>query len=182
MDIQFLKEALDYDPLSGNFIWKTRPIHHFKNARGQWQWNAKYAGTKSGTLQKPNSKFGYERIKIQISGKSFNAHRLAWIFVHNHIPDGMQIDHIDGDSKNNAISNLRLVTHSENHKNRGVPKSNTSGAVGVRCVENIWQARIKVDGKEIHLGSFDNFESAAQARMKASKEYGFTERHTIRTY
>lgn len=177
MDIDYIKDALDYDPESGIFVWKKRPENHFQNARGCWQWNGKYPGTIAGTVFKPNKKYGYTRIKINISGSVVYAHRLAWIWCNGPIPDGLYVDHIDGNAENNAINNLRLVSHAENHRNRGVPANNTSGAVGIRKVGNKWSARIKVHGKEKFLGNFQTFEEAVLARKRAARELGFTERH-----
>lgn len=42
------------------------------------------------------------------------AHRLVWEAAHGPIPEGMQIDHLDSDAGNNALSNLDLVTPQEN--------------------------------------------------------------------
>lgn len=42
------------------------------------------------------------------------AHRVVWEAAHGPIPDGMQIDHLDCDAGNNALSNLELVTPAEN--------------------------------------------------------------------
>lgn len=42
------------------------------------------------------------------------AHRVVWEAAHGPIPEGMQIDHLDCDAGNNALSNLDLVTPAEN--------------------------------------------------------------------
>lgn len=41
-------------------------------------------------------------------------HRLVWETFKDKIKSGLEIDHIDGNKHNNNITNLRLVTHSEN--------------------------------------------------------------------
>lgn len=41
-------------------------------------------------------------------------HRMIWEHVHGPIPDGMQINHINGNKSDNRIQNLELVTQSEN--------------------------------------------------------------------
>lgn len=44
-------------------------------------------------------------------------HRLVWETFCGEIPEGMQIDHIDGNPANNKLDNLRLVTPKENSNN-----------------------------------------------------------------
>ena len=56
---------------------------------------------------------------IVINGKrhQMRLHRAIWLFVHGAIPDGMDLDHINGDRTDNRIANLRLVTPKENKAN-----------------------------------------------------------------
>ena len=56
-------------------------------------------------------------LRISIGGKNYSIHRLVWEAFNGPIPNGYYIDHIDGDRSNNSISNLRIVTQSENMKN-----------------------------------------------------------------
>lgn len=51
-----------------------------------------------------------------VSCKNGLLHRIIWETFNGEIPRGMEIDHIDCNKQNNALSNLRLVTHSENMK------------------------------------------------------------------
>lgn len=121
----------------------------------------------------------------------YKAHRIIWILVNGSIDAELNIDHIDGDSFNNKIDNLRLVTQSINLKNRRMQKTNTSGKTGV-----IWRtrndsgvlyalARVELEGKvyskwfntEIY-GKDRAFELASEWRDSKIKELGvFTERH-----
>lgn len=48
---------------------------------------------------------------------SISIHRIVWETFNGSIPEDMVIDHIDGNRSNNALSNLRLVTQSENMYN-----------------------------------------------------------------
>jgi hypothetical protein len=61
---------------------------------------------------------GYRKIKIYPDGrkerKAFWLNRLVWQAFYGEIPEGMQIDHIDGDRLNNALVNLRPVTPKQN--------------------------------------------------------------------
>lgn len=57
---------------------------------------------------------GYLMINHGRNGFHMRAHRLIWEVVHGPIPDGMQINHINGIKTDNRIANLELVTPSEN--------------------------------------------------------------------
>jgi hypothetical protein len=52
-------------------------------------------------------------------------------------------------------------------------KNNTSGYPGVSWAkrEQKWRARIKVDGKEKHLGYFNNKDEAIRAKKYAEEKY-----------
>lgn len=69
---------------------------------------------------KPHPKNGYYFIsRTDENGVriSTSIHRLVWETYNGPIPQGYEIDHIDGDKSNNALSNLRCVTHKENMAN-----------------------------------------------------------------
>ena len=87
-------------------------------------------------------------------------------------PEGMDIDHIDGDGLNNRKANLRVVTTSQNLCNTRLRSDNTSGYKGVSFRKKIakWEAYIRVDGKHKALGLFNCPTSAHAAYAKASKE------------
>lgn len=93
------------------------------------------------------------------------------VLMHRQImnaPPGIQVDHINGNPLDNRRCNLRLATSSQQKMNRRPTAS--SGYKGVRWHkrQGQWQARIKVEGKERHLGYFDDVEAAARARDEAS--------------
>lgn len=148
-----IRELFDYEPDTGLVYWK---------AKGSGRIKKKPAGTIEN--------LGY--IGILINGKRIRAHRIAWVLHYGKWPED-QIDHINGNGLDNRICNLREATNSQNGKNTGKPKSNTSGVVGV-CFEkftNKWKAFIKVDYKQINLGRYVNFEDAVSARKDAEKLY-----------
>jgi hypothetical protein len=92
-------------------------------------------------------------------------------------PTGFQVDHLDGNPSNNRRENLRLVSNHENQKNRAVPKNNKTGIMGVYKVGEKWLASIRVDGKTIHIGSYDTKKEASTARKEAEERYGFHPNH-----
>lgn len=148
-----LREALSYAPATGEFTWN---ISRGRAAVG------KIAGAESVK--------GYLRIKLD--GHLYQAHRLAWLYENGCWPDG-EIDHIDGDRKNNRIANLRVATSSQNKANTSLRITNTSGFKGVRWhrQRRRWEARITVSGREISLGLFDEREAAHAAYLAAAHSY-----------
>lgn len=88
-------------------------------------------------------------------------------------PDDMEIDHIYHDTWDNRKEFLRIVTTSQNGMNRILNSNNTSGTKGVSWHNGInkWCAFIQVNNKQIHLGSFDNFEDAVKERKGAEEIY-----------
>jgi len=67
-------------------------------------------------------------------------HRIVYEIFNGPIPDGMQVDHLDGNPSNNCKENLRLVPAKVNQRNMRLSKANTSGLTGV--------ARIVVKGRK----------------------------------
>lgn len=116
----------------------------------------------------------------QPSGKTVYAHRSEvrggrsyGVRLHRVLidaPDGMEVDHIDGDGLNNRKANLRLATHAENCMNRRVPVTNSSGLKGVSWHkgQRQWVAKIKVSGITVHIGSFNCPEQAHTAYCEAA--------------
>lgn len=87
-------------------------------------------------------------------------------------PEGLEVDHRDGDGLNNRRSNLRAATRSENARNRSLQANNTSGIKGVSWDQEVkkWRVRIWVDGKNLSLGHFKCQTAAALAYAKASRK------------
>lgn len=92
--------------------------------------------------------------------------------------DGYEVDHINLDTFDNRMENLRLVTHQQNQCNQPLQRNNTSGVSGVSFYppRNKYRARIKIGQQEIHLGYYETFIEAVQARNVGMRcmfgEYG----------
>lgn len=87
-------------------------------------------------------------------------------------PNGVLVDHRDGDGLNNRRSNLRFATKSQNAHNMRKPCTNTSGHKGVTWDkrDHKWQAKIMVGGRQRSLGYFEHKADAARAYAEASAE------------
>ena len=88
-------------------------------------------------------------------------------------PDNMDIDHIFHNTYDNRKEFLRIVTYSQNSINQGIQSNNTSGITGVGWYQRSekWRVRIDIDGKQINLGYFDDFNEAVKVRKEAELKY-----------
>lgn len=75
-------------------------------------------GVKSnrGLLRSQVNNSGYVYYSLRRDGRGHGrmAHRLIWESVFGKIPQGMQVNHIDFNRKNNSLSNLEIVSPQEN--------------------------------------------------------------------
>lgn len=87
-------------------------------------------------------------------------------------PEGVEVDHRNGDGLDNRRANLRLCTVSQNQQNRIQLPRNTSGFRGVTRIKkyaNRWQASIG----NLYIGWYATPEAAAHAYdAKARELYG----------
>lgn len=115
-------------------------------------------------------KHGYRVVRV--NSKAYKAHRLTWIWFYGEIPQGLEIDHIDQNKTNNAITNLRLVTKSINMHNRPIFTNNTSGTTGIHFVKkkSQWRVRCMIDGIRYSLGNFKELQAAEEALNIFKKE------------
>jgi len=100
-----VRELLAYDPDTGAFTWKRRPVRQYRD-KGL---NTRYAGKPTGRANASG------HIVIGVMLKLYYAHRLAWLIMTGEWPE-KDIDHIDGDPANNVWSNLRTVTKAQNNR------------------------------------------------------------------
>ena len=152
-----LKKYLSYDKETGHFTWikvasnmvKVGSRAGFLDARGYWTINV---------------------LKERSTG-----HRVAWIYEHGSIPEGMQIDHINGNRSDNRLVNLRVVTRSENQQNRrSANKGTKTGFLGVHKHFDKFRSKIYANGKAKHLGLFDTAELAYNAYVSAKRKLHLT--------
>lgn len=83
------------------------------------------AGNSAGSFDKSSGYWRVGRVDRLL------AHRLIWELLFGEIPDGMVVDHIDGNTRNNKADNLRCVELTVNNQNRTLQRDNSSGLSGV---------------------------------------------------
>jgi hypothetical protein len=170
--VSLLHELLTYCPETGVLLWKQRDISHFKAERDWRAWNNKHVGKVAGSINDQ----GY--LVVMVKRESYRAHRIVVAMQTGAWPSG-EVDHIDGNPRNNRWGNLRIVSGVENRKNQKRPVTNQSGALGVDWHKRAgkWRAQIGIAGTSYHLGLFNKFEDALAARKAAEAKYGFHENH-----
>lgn len=151
LDLDGAKKSVSYDKNTGIFLRVERQ-------------GRRKVGIPLGRLDKD----GY--LTLTIGKKTVRAHRLAWLMTYGQWPSKW-LDHIDGNKSNNAISNLREITPSENQHNRSlVSRANNTGLLGVSYDKkrNKFCSCIRLHGKTYSLGRFNTKEEAHEA-YKAAK-------------
>jgi hypothetical protein len=145
-----LMRLVSYDPVTGTF---TRLV-------------GKRANKQTGS----QIRAGY--VHIYLAGKTYKAHRLAWMYVYGSWPTDV-IDHINHNRSDNRICNLRAVTTLENHHNRRRFTRSITGFIGIAWHkrDKRWQATIETQDKATHLGYFKCLGQALKARLAAEKTY-----------
>lgn len=168
-----LISRLESDYESPVMTWKVKPgDERFINI-----WNSRYAGKVAGGEFTPNPECPESKmwkICIKVSGKKFHVsmHKLKWFYHHGSWPQG-EIDHIDGNSLNNRVDNLRVVTRSENMMNTSLYKRNSSGVKGVSYDKSRgkWKAQIQKDCGDVRMAKrFDTIEEAKECYENWCKE------------
>lgn len=147
----------------------------FEYRNGALFWKVSRRGpVKLGDEVKSVDGKGY--IRVMLDGKFYLAHRVIYEIHNGCIPDGMQIDHIDGNRRNNSIENLRASTSSLNQRNKSKQRNNKSGVTGVFLKKSTGKWVAKLCGST--LGYFESFDDACSARkMAIQSNPTFTERH-----
>ena len=161
--IEDLKRLVDFDPVTGRLIWKTRQLEDCKSPKRCAHWNEQFAGKK---IHERHNAYGYTSIKIM--GKQILTHRAIWALATNDWPKDV-LDHVNGMRDDNRLANLRAATQSQNLCNRGAQSNSISGFKGVSPHQGKWCARVARLGKTIRKTGFDSPEEASAAYYSMAK-------------
>ena len=149
---------LDYNQFTGDVLWRARVLSNGKVF-------TKQAGKVAGHKCK---KLGYTFVRID--NCLIPVHRLAFVFMTGKWPE-QNVDHIDGNGANNAWTNLRQASVSQNMMNTRLRSDNSSGHKGVWfCRQtNLWAAEVAAQKRKHWVGRFACMEEAIAARREAAK-------------
>jgi hypothetical protein len=152
--IEQLRECLSYDAERGRLVWVKRP--HPKA-------NLVVPGALAGSVH------GDCYRRISFAGTRHLEHRVIWAIVHGY-DSPFQIDHVNGDTFDNRIENLREATQSQNMANRVISGKRVGSKKGAFYYKRhqLWAANIGFNKKRIHLGYFQTEEEAHAAYREAA--------------
>jgi hypothetical protein len=140
-----LWELFEYRPLTGELLWRAPTSVRVK------------PGAVAGSPGRNNG------VDIRLHGKLYRAHRLVWRWVTGEDPADLELDHTNGNRRDNRYQNLRLATRKQNMWN--IP---SGGASQMPCGR--YYSRIRAGGKPVYLGTFASRQEAQEAYKKAAME------------
>lgn len=169
---EMVREVLDYNPETGLLRWKARTKDHFKTTEQvpaevkQQRWNTRHAGQSAFTSTDKN---GYKNGKLL--GVKYQAHRLIWFMEFGFWPG--VIDHINGDTSDNRIANLRACSVAENSRSSTNRRGGTSIFRGVSYInrDKVFVCQIQTDDGKSNLGRFSSEVKAALAYDEAALKH-----------
>lgn len=144
--VERLRELLHYNPDTGIFTWINPSSNRIK----------------VGSIANCKDAYGY--VVIRIDNKLYKAHRLAWLYCFNELPE-LSLDHINGIKNDNRLDNLRECSAQDNCRNKNKQSNNTSGYVGVNYYPtyNKYRASITVNKSTLHIGYYNTAKEASLA-------------------
>ena len=125
-----------------------------------------WEGKKVGKPRKPD---GY--CNVTLNGVKYYVHRIIFMMFHGYMPK--QIDHIDGNTSNNKIENLRETNYTTNNYNKKIMTNNKSGVKGVNWhkIGKKWRVEVCVNKKNMYLGLYKDLELAELVAIEARNKY-----------
>lgn len=123
----------------------------------------------------PNAKVGDlagwldgDYYRVRVASKCYLVHRIIYLMHHKVLPE--IVDHINGNTRDNLITNLRIATKKQNRWNCERNSTTISGYKGVYKDGKKWKALITRNGIRYYLGMHTTPELAAKAVETKSKE------------
>lgn len=170
--LDFLRECFEYIPATGHLVWKTRPVHHFKNEAAHKTFIKRRAGTRAGTRQGRD-----KRLQVHITSGGMDLHpytsAIIWALAYGEdAPEGRVIDHKNRNTDDERLTNLRIATFAGNIQNSTRSKT----APGMKGIFKLVNGKYSV--KFIHTPTsfvfnrcFPKLEDAQKCRKALEYKY-----------
>lgn len=138
----------------------------------------KTRNVKGRILKQQLNENNYYKTELSKNGKTitYKTHQIvamAFLGYKRNGSTGLVVDHIDNNRQNNKLENLQLITQRENvNKDRYKTKKYSKFRGVTYCKRGKrFLSRIRIDGVQIHLGSFKKEIDAANAYKNKLEEY-----------
>lgn len=152
-----IQNLFDADLQAGRLFWRRPSKFHIEKV-----------GSEAGSARTTHSGKAYWIIKI--NGRAWRRAHLIFCVAHGRMPSPCT-DHINGDSLDDRLDNLREATVTQNAWNHKRRARRINLPMGVRLTgAGRYQARITCHKKQIHLGAFDTPEQARLVYLAKRKE------------
>lgn len=173
---EYLRECFGYDQLTGELVWKTRPLLHFRDQDAAQSWNSINPGAAAGWT-KPARAQASAFVRVSIGNFEFRAHRVIWKWVTGEEPP--YVLHKNHDGTDNRWANLTaarrpvLLSTKGSRRPRGPYAPQARRGTGV-CKEKNgkFRAKISINDVTISLGTHPTREAAEAAYRRAVEELG----------
>jgi len=156
----------------GLLFWKVRPLSDFKTKGRHVQWNERYGHKQVGSC-------AGKYVNVAINKIRYQAHRIIFLMHYGYLP--IIVDHINGNTQDNKIENLRAATHTENLRNSKICKNSSSKVKNVvwHKQRQKWAVRLVINKKSKSFGLYDDIELADLVAQEARNKYfGSFARHS----
>lgn len=156
--IDYIKSRLSVDVEAGKAYWIDATKHHIP-----------LIGKEAGSIRRGSSNHKkYWHIKID--GTPIKRSRIVFAVANGFWPDEI-VDHINGDSLDDRIENLRSATTTQNAWNHKSRAKQSDLPMGIRRLPSgRYQARIACNKKFHSLGSFETSAEAVDVYQQKRKE------------
>ncbi|MCI9865054.1 hypothetical protein RHIZ_03745 [Rhizobium skierniewicense] len=145
IDPHILRDRLDYNAVTGIFRWKVRPSNNMQ----------------IGAIAGCESSQGYV---IRMLGENHYARRLAWLWVHDEIPEGQEIFNINGDRNDVRLVNLGVRLAQERAVARPMLKPTQTAQKNISHSDQGFRVQLFRHGKPVHRSRHTTMDDAIAAR------------------
>jgi hypothetical protein len=159
LPVEYLKECFDYDPDAGVLLWRERPRAHFNTDQAWLSSRTQIAG-KVVAAHHAKGKYAY----VMVDKTPYLVHRVCFAIYHGYWPD--EVDHRNGNTRDNRIENLRAATRQQNSFNTTLHGTNANGLKGVSYkpgAKRPWYGRVTISGTCYRTPYFSTPKEAAAA-------------------
>ena len=149
-----MRKPIDVDELSKTFRIRNGNLERVDLRRKDKKWEQVklWANVKAGYCQ------------VHLNSRNVCYHTIVWILSTGEtVPEGLQIDHINGNRIDNRFENLRLVTQRENQQNRKVHRDGQLFGSSLDRRSGKYRAAIRINSNVIYLGLYNTEQQAHKA-------------------